>query len=886
MITPWWLPLIGLLGALALAWAAGLATSDSRLRTWILASYALRLLIAVIFFAASAWHWPVLASLQVPSEPGFWMFAIDSKVYHYYGVQIAAAWAHGFELPNPDLGFEYFAVVAALYRLLGPHPLYPIVLSAWLAALNGVLAYRIGLRLAHRKAALLGAMLVVFWPSSLLWSALLLKDALSWFLVWFSLWLVMEMLTATDRSRRVSALRQLGCAIGLFCAVGLLTALRFYIGSALALATLMVVGVGGITACVRRHWVVGARALVCTALVISTVLLSRTVDTKKLLSPANPEAAHFQWGMKAWRGGLLEEAVEEFRRACQLQPRYYAAYLGAGAIQIQQRAWDPAIDTYRQYLEQQPPPAQRFFVERLLARLYVERGNMLIQQGGDGELRALEAYQHAIEFDPAFPDGHANLGIAVARYHRNFTRAFELIHTAWTLAQTDEEYERLRRMLGHLYTIQGDYEVWLNHPVEAVAAYEQAIRWNPTDGFTHAKLAFGLVDQRLDIRRGLTIAERAATLAVGDTALETTRLAARVYTITAIRDMHEGKISEALAAYGRAASLDDRNLPALIATANALVAKGHLATAFDLGERALQEQLRKGDEAKRRQLLANERLVNLAAQAVFHSPAVRPLQVTEPWETAAAFTEVQQSMKASAATPVLFGHTSEEMVHLALAVFPEDKKEVSLHAGALTGRHSGLTLAQFREEAVLSFSETTPAALNERRRGFIASGGYSLTDAWVKIATPGALLTYLPRALAVGFLAPFPWQWGDAKGSTGVMRSFAGIEMLLVYLLLPGVVGGAVRLISHRKIDGLFLLAFILSMAVPISLVVANLGTLFRLRLLFLLPLLVVAACGDPLGFYQQWWRRLRGGLVPPAPSDREDGTPDTRVQLEEASTR
>ena len=132
-------------------------------------------------------------------------------------------------------------------------------------------------------------------------------------------------------------------------------------------------------------------------------------------------------------------------------------------------------------------------------------------------------------------------------------------------------------------------------------------------------------------------------------------------------------------------------------------------------------------------------------------------------------------------------------------------------------------------------------------------------DPWAQISSPGRLLTYLPRAMVIGFLAPFPWQWFDTKGSTGIMRAFAGIEMVLLYLFLPGIVLGVWRLVKQHRPEGLFVLAFIVLTAVALSLVVANLGTLFRLRLVFLLPLLVVAAMGEPLQVYRrigQWVRR------------------------------
>jgi hypothetical protein len=131
-------------------------------------------------------------------------------------------------------------------------------------------------------------------------------------------------------------------------------------------------------------------------------------------------------------------------------------------------------------------------------------------------------------------------------------------------------------------------------------------------------------------------------------------------------------------------------------------------------------------------------------------------------------------------------------------------------------------------------------------------------DPKAMIAHLGSLLRYLPRALAIGLLAPFPSQWFDTKGSTGIMRAFAGVEMVFLYLLLPAMLVGGWRLAASHRFEAYVLLAWIAMTAVPLSLVVANFGTLFRLRLAFILPLLIVAAEGGPLGVYQRMREALK----------------------------
>ena len=172
------------------------------------------------------------------------------------------------------------------------------------------------------------------------------------------------------------------------------------------------------------------------------------------------------------------------------------------------------------------------------------------------------------------------------------------------------------------------------------------------------------------------------------------------------------------------------------------------------------------------------------------------------------------------------------------------------------------------------YAQATPAMLNYNRQSFVADGGYALVDAHVDISDPWKLLRYLPRALLLGFFSPLPWQWFDAHGSTGPMRILAGLEVLLIYALTPAFVLGVGQVLRSRSREGALLLAVGFVTAIPVSLVVANIGTLFRLRLLFLLPLLIIAGWGDPVTHYPRImrWRPGKGRRTPP-PADAPPGS-------------
>ena len=97
-------------------------------------------------------------------------------------------------------------------------------------------------------------------------------------------------------------------------------------------------------------------------------------------------------------------------------------------------------------------------------------------------------------------------------------------------------------------------------------------------------------------------------------------------------------------------------------------------------------------------------------------------------------------------------------------------------------------------------------------------------------------------------------------------------------LLLPGLVAGSVAVVTKRSLVGLFVLAFGLVIWFLLALVVVNEGTLFRLRLQGVLPVLVVSVAGGGLEVYRlaaarigRWvgaWTRPGGG-APARPRSR-----------------
>lgn len=125
------------------------------------------------------------------------------------------------------------------------------------------------------------------------------------------------------------------------------------------------------------------------------------------------------------------------------------------------------------------------------------------------------------------------------------------------------------------------------------------------------------------------------------------------------------------------------------------------------------------------------------------------------------------------------------------------------------------------------------------RLGYIGepySSAGSMIDLNVRMLDAIEFMAYLPRALQIAFLAPFPSHWmapGVTPGSN-IMRKVAGLEMLLLYpMLLAGLPLAAWR--WRRNYEFWLIAAFCGSILIAYTYATPNLGSLYRLRYGFLM---------------------------------------------------
>jgi len=131
--------------------------------------------------------------------------------------------------------------------------------------------------------------------------------------------------------------------------------------------------------------------------------------------------------------------------------------------------------------------------------------------------------------------------------------------------------------------------------------------------------------------------------------------------------------------------------------------------------------------------------------------------------------------------------------------------------------------------------------LRNRWKGTV---GRSTIDQDVMPESPKEIALYLPRLMVVAFLAPFPTKWFEdgAFASTTMMRRAVGVEMLLTYVALVGLVLNAGR--WRRRLEFWFVLAYGGITTLIWAFIVPNIGSMHRARFGFLMVLVALGFAG------------------------------------------
>lgn len=124
----------------------------------------------------------------------------------------------------------------------------------------------------------------------------------------------------------------------------------------------------------------------------------------------------------------------------------------------------------------------------------------------------------------------------------------------------------------------------------------------------------------------------------------------------------------------------------------------------------------------------------------------------------------------------------------------------------------------------------------------------SLYDIDALPASTPQVAAYAPRALQVALFAPFPSLWFD---KISITRLVAVGETAIWYLIAPGVL---LALWLGRSRAVVAVLAFSLTLLTLYGITIANVGTLYRIRYLYLFLLMLVGVAGWMLFFERRGW--------------------------------
>jgi hypothetical protein len=144
-----------------------------------------------------------------------------------------------------------------------------------------------------------------------------------------------------------------------------------------------------------------------------------------------------------------------------------------------------------------------------------------------------------------------------------------------------------------------------------------------------------------------------------------------------------------------------------------------------------------------------------------------------------------------------------------------------------------------------AFAKATALRISAIRRYAAFNYAYAASsiDADVNFLSIGDVIRYLPRAMAIGFFAPFPNSWFAANGSMGLTaRLLSGIETVFMWAMEALAIYGLWQ--TRRQLSAWLLLLIAALGVTVLSIVVANLGALYRMRYVFWMLIIILGARG------------------------------------------
>jgi Flp pilus assembly protein TadD len=149
---------------------------------------------------------------------------------------------------------------------------------------------------------------------------------------------------------------------------------------------------------------------------------------------------HNSRGIELADRGWLDEAINEFTKAIELDPSSAHAHDNLATVYAEKRLFREAAREYLLAISLEPESATAHY-------------NLACFLSAHAQDMSVEEYRHAIELEPDYPDGHLNLGLAYADQGR-VEEALAELQVAIRLAPADP---LPRHELAALMMDEGDY---------------------------------------------------------------------------------------------------------------------------------------------------------------------------------------------------------------------------------------------------------------------------------------------------------------------------------------------------------------------------------------------------------------------------------------------
>ncbi|MGA2243313.1 MAG: tetratricopeptide repeat protein, partial [Verrucomicrobiota bacterium] len=271
----------------------------------------------------------------------------------------------------------------------------------------------------------------------------------------------------------------------------------------------------------------------------------------------NPGAflAHNNLGSYLYNEGHIEEAMEHYHKAIQINPNNCETLINLGIAFAAQGQFNEAIAHYQRALQINPDYAEA----------YINLGLVLLKKGNEDE--AITYFQRALQIKPDFAEAHINLGNALLQ-KGNEDEAITHFQRA---LQIKPDYAEACYNLGSALLQKGDVD-------EAIAHFQRALQISPDYADAHHNLGCALL-QKGNVDEAITHFQRALQIKP-DSAVICFNLGSAL--------LHKGNVDEAIAHYQRALQIKPDYAVACYDLGSALLQKGNVDEAITYFQRALQ----------------------------------------------------------------------------------------------------------------------------------------------------------------------------------------------------------------------------------------------------------------------------------------------------------